>query len=488
MHNLGKISAVLLVALLMSSPIGNSICRAGRPSGGSEGHVMSWAELYGNAVVLRAGSVMPEAGVTVKAGPADLGGWFGKKENEIMGVEFRRKGTRKGSLLYLLAPWQRLKWKGTGVGHPGIVTVTRHLVVLGPIISDDYRAGGRDFLERSRSLIEDLIMKDLCEMGTRVGPLPSASTTAVGRGPAGDSSTCLFRPYYIRISYAGNKVRTLGARGTYSWGELVERRMLLVTRVKNDPKAPGEVVTYDFYPPKRVNRTRPFPPDPAEQRLSPDIDLKTEGKKLDRALRSVFGDALTKVLSDKDRAGTGSFNMDVYNSMLKRLEHAVFSYAGHTGPGYAAGATAFEEEKSRLKGLLIDNILPDCERGYWPASPVAFRPGLLESLRVLPTATAGSLPALFNEFDRLRRIVEGKGRKDHIPSDDELLLAEVGDRIRTVLEREPASVLKKVLKGEVLESMPLHYKGYELRIEDPLRSHVPRFRGPVMIKIDLHRE
>src|SRR4030067_1076851 len=119
---------------------------------------MTWAELYGHAAVFRARSVFPESHVTVETGLPGLGGWTGEKENEIVRVEFRKRESKEAGPLYLFSPWQRLAWKGTGVGHPGIVTVTKHLIVLRSIDNGEQSNAQKDFALRSMRVIEDLMM------------------------------------------------------------------------------------------------------------------------------------------------------------------------------------------------------------------------------------------------------------------------------------------------------------------------------------------
>lgn len=456
--------------------------------------VMSWVEIFGKSIVLHARHSIPTAEITMSVGPVDEGGWRGENDVRAVKLVFRHKGAKLPAAIYLLSPWQKLSWKGTGVGHPEVVTVTKHAVVLGPIEGGDYSKDGKGILGKSLVVVEDMAMKEMCERGTQIGSQPVNSPSAIHPALIKETPIYKFKPYYLWINYPSDYGRIITSTDDASWSAIVQKCMLLVTQERGDPKAPGLVVTYKWFPPARINRTRPRPFDPGEQRLAPDVDMDAEYKKLDLDMRKVFGNAVNWILSSEDSYHEGKRQV-MYEAMLPALKEAIFSYPGHTGPAYTAGGAAYDFTKHELKELMLDEVFRSYDKGHWPETLPFFRPELIETLRVMPPATLQGLPELIGEFARLQKNIEGNPEqleevfdpvrdRTYSPSSQELQLAEIGDRIRTVIETVSDGKDFKMLRELIADKKPFIYNGFEYSIVDPLGSHVYQSSYPVPISIN----
>lgn len=105
--------------------------------------------------------------------------------------------------------------------------------------------------------------------------------------------------------------------------------------------------------------------------------------------------------------------------------------------------------------------LPDYRPKDTPDTILDYRKELEGRVRALPPATPDSLGALFSTLRGLRAAAArhpgrwqrgsvqfGADPKEYVPSDEELLVSEVGDRIRRVIEGTPADELANHLKRE----------------------------------------
>ena len=112
-----------------------------------------------------------------------------------------------------------------------------------------------------------------------------------------------------------------------------------------------------------------------------------------------------------------------------------------------------------------------------------YRPQLADRLARLPPAALDSLPALVAELDRM----EGLGLKkpgrweqgsiplggdpmEYVPSDEELLVSELGDRIGQVVARENAGVVRKTLDSAGVKSDVVVYQRIVFRHVDVMGS------------------
>ncbi len=456
----------------------------------------TWAEVLGRSIVLEARRSIREAEVSMSMEPVDAGGWRGEANARAVKIEFRRRAAKHPAAVYLLSPWQRLSWKGAGSPAPKIVTVTSRAVVLGPIAGEDYSSEGKKLIERCTAIIKQMAAETMCERGTQIGSYRGSSPAAVAPEAIKETPVYQLKPYYIRIDYPPSGIRPGTRRSAAGWSAMVHKRMLLVTEQRADPKAPGLVISYQWFPPAKIIRTRPRPFDPGEQHLSPDVDLEAEGAKLDLALCRVFDDGASRLLH-LDDPDDREKRLAAYQSLLPALKKAVFSYPGHTGPAHAAGESALEAAQRELKDLMLKGVFRSYEKDHWPATLPVYRPELIETLSALPPARFEDLAELLDHFKRYRKQAQThpgawsknphpalKEERAYKPSAEEVLLAEIGDRIRTVIAGGPRKSVLEVVGKSMPGAKGLAYKGFDFSIHDPLGKHAYRSSGPVEVRIE----
>jgi hypothetical protein len=459
---------------------------------------VSWAEILGRAVVLSARNHFEDTEVSLDIGRVDAGGWYGAEDVSSCEITFRRRGAEDAAASYIIAPWQRLSWKGTGViEEPSVITVTEHAIVLGPIIGSDQGPLAKRLVEQSYRHVADMVDESQYEDGTTAGGTkPGDSSIAMPPELVKPEAICLFKPCYVRLEYPSGPPILVAKRDKDAFGAVVDKRMLLVIQERDDPKAPGQVIQYEWFPPTPIDRSRPRPFDPGEQRLAPEVDLRAAGMELDRSLREVIGGAQARVASLGE--STRSTRLGVYEAALPALEEAIFAYPGHTGPAYAAGASALEYWQEWLRSLLLEFDFTHDVEGYWPATLPVYRPDLIEQIRTLPPAGSEYLPELLQLFVRCESLAKerpGRWNEDppaatgesrtYEPSAEELLLAELGDRIRTVLRTMPADSTAAIIATSAPGLTSLSYEGFDFHIHDPLGDHIYWVSEPSEISVYL---
>jgi hypothetical protein len=71
------------------------------------------------------------------------------------------------------------------------------------------------------------------------------------------------------------------------------------------------------------------------------------------------------------------------------------------------------------------------------------------------------------------------------PSEEELLLAEIGDRTRATLKAMPAEVAREVIAENASGLTSLSYRGFEFHIHDPLGDHLYWVSEPTEMTVRL---
>jgi len=474
---LGMLSTVILACGCASSPeaalTGSSTQRA--PAAG-------WAGIQARTIVLRARRDLPKAQTSMRVVGARDVGWNAPEGLKVVVVEFKRPGADRPAAAYVLSPWQRLWWMGTGLDVPAVVSVNRYSMVIRRTIGLDRTAAGKRVARRADAMVRDLLSVAACEHGTQIGHPPGASPVAMHPSAIQPKPYYRFRRYYVGLHLPDVKPGKPFSADKTAWDHLTARRVFLLTRHKADPKAPGPVVRFDFYPPADVLRTRPRPPLPGEQVLAPGTDLTAASAKMDRGLQKVFGDASTALLKLRDPADTKAREAIVQQS-LPELKKVIFAHPAHTGPAHAAGAAALEKARRRVGLLVISGRIESCETGSWRVGPLVYRPSVVDALRKLPAATPANLPALLDAFDKYAAAAKAARGRGPLPSDVGLLLAETGDRIRTVVLRGPSKQVRAILAKKLKGTKDLRYRAWDLRIEDPGGKHIHRAGKPVEIVV-----
>ncbi len=431
-----------------------------------------WAQVLGNTIVLHARHALPDTTVTCEVGISNRHEWIADDYSRVVIVTFTSPGGGYTSR-YVLSPWQHLAWRGLASKRPELITVNRHAIVFGSEIEGDGAERVRTIHERSRAIVVDLVGAEFCNRGTQLGDWSVAAQKAPDTENLAFAPIYRLKPYFLQVDCF---VPEPGqpCTGPESWGSVVQDRVLIAMG-----HGPGLAFRIDCFPPDSVDRSRPRPFDPSEQMLAPGTDLKGARERMEQALCSIFDRAVKRALDadgDDER-----LRAKIIEDALPALEQAVFAFPAHSGPAHAAGAAALGLWHERLSDLLLNEEFWSHDKGHWPENLLSYDITLIEELRRLPVARANqfqSLLAAFHRYHQLAVKLAGTAAAElgsFTPSTEALLCAELGDRVRTVLARDPSA------KGDLRVSS---YTGYRFGVSHPLEgSRVHQAYGPISVPL-----
>jgi len=112
-----------------------------------------------------------------------------------------------------------------------------------------------------------------------------------------------------------------------------------------------------------------------------------------------------------------------------------------------------------------------------------YRPAIANQIAKLPPASVASMPALVRSLERFKavarrkpgkwtvgRVYLGANPREYWPSDAELLAAEVGNRIKKLLERASLGEIGRVLTEAGMKLAEITYNSFEYRHADVMGS------------------
>jgi len=130
-----------------------------------------------------------------------------------------------------------------------------------------------------------------------------------------------------------------------------------------------------------------------------------------------------------------------------------------------------------------ENLFPDYQPKDTPDNLVDFMPSTGEKVEQLPEASIENLPELIEIFDQYRKSVKknpgkwiegnvalGANPQEYQPTEEELLLAEVGDRIGHIVNTVNKSVIEQSLAEKNIRKRQIRYKRYSFIHMDVMGS------------------
>ena len=131
----------------------------------------------------------------------------------------------------------------------------------------------------------------------------------------------------------------------------------------------------------------------------------------------------------------------------------------------------------------IENMFPDYVPKRTPDTVIDFRPELSQEIYHLPAATTENFPTLLRLFiDYQQRATNNPGHwidgnvilgakpREYQPSSEELLISEIGDRLRTILHTSPEEQIQKLLKKERISIYKIEYTRFTFTHVDVMGS------------------
>jgi len=118
-----------------------------------------------------------------------------------------------------------------------------------------------------------------------------------------------------------------------------------------------------------------------------------------------------------------------------------------------------------------DDPFPDYVPKMSPDELLDFMPALADKLTIIPAPEIGNLPELIGLYKTYKKaarknpgewtegnVVLGARPREYIPSSDELLLSEIGERIRIIAGDEGSKKVKSVLKAHNMKKKKIKYQ------------------------------
>ncbi len=442
-----------LIALVVLTTIG---CQQTQYDSAPDPAHVAWTKLLGESIKLHAQvSLADRARVTQS--------WADAPSTSLLvsfwapADTFRGGPGRPPVASFVLVPWSTFE------GSPGILTtVTDHTLVFE---SDDlYVMSSSDELQAAcRALMEGVVDAPGNEEAWRTDDAPALPNPLTG--------------HVARVArhYTQYDVTNLDdAPDQAILASMAPGRMLLLVDAHADPSA---VWVHPAPMPSR-------PPEPGEQTVGPDVDLKAEGKVMDQQVRNIFGATLGSALAQKDKSEAARRRL--FEEALPSLKKAIFAYAGHTGPATAAGAAAYERAQEHLARWLVLDSMPDSAAdfggvdatgpleeavnippGFELENPASFL--LRESLEELPQLLADLAKAKEQAKKDPGRWVEGRVElgadlKQYEPSEADHVVAAIGDSIQSIVQSAAPEELAAVLKKAGITDKQVTYDRFTTRL------------------------
>jgi hypothetical protein len=131
----------------------------------------------------------------------------------------------------------------------------------------------------------------------------------------------------------------------------------------------------------------------------------------------------------------------------------------------------------------LQRRFPDYQPKLTPDMVLDYRPAIAEKLANLPASTLENLPGLLRRFDEQARLaaanpgawqpgnmILGADEKEYSPSDYELVAAELGGRIASVVGAADADALARTLAAAGIERDEVAYRAFDFRHIDAMGS------------------
>ncbi len=357
----------------------------------------------------------------------------GKSQKAAMSVTLMDTSNNEALVTYLLIPGQQFSMRVCNnlSERVNFLTVNDLAIIYRLDRSDKLTQDQRREIRNFEARLGEIIDYDYCQ---RSIPLPSRISDT------GLFQNVSFYPYYINI-HTGDR---LAGKRLEFLRDIAGNRMIKLDISQDD------CTFSQWYLPEAVN----------------DYEISDT---TDQELVNIFRHAIER--SIKNRAYTWDVyytaqdrikrlfkdNDSLANKFISRLERWMVLYEAHVFPGYHPKTTP---------DVILD-----------------FRPQLITKIYDLPEPKLENLPQLINLFDIYSQkaqqnpgqwvegnMILGADPQEYNPSDQELILFEIGDRINEVLEVNTTEDIQKFLRENGIAPRKLEYKAFTFRHVDVMGS------------------
>ncbi len=496
---MGSKLGITLVAALLSwtAPVDDE--RAAGPTGEP---APSWARITADAVALRVRErhedVRCEVHEVLLLGTEETDAWSSSGEAPALLLRLFLAAAPRHRIEFLVTPWRRMSWRGSALAQPRVFTISDTTMVIGPLGKSEQQVEEDEFGRDMVALMQDL--------------LGTAPTERGARTLLEDETLLIEAPHSLhlvqQVPPAVAAATTVNFLHEQNWAWVNEQRALVVEIVhENDAGTPSATDDsyrrLEIYPPLPLVRDRPVRAargkqrDRGEQQLAPGVDLAAASEQLDEDLRRLYGSVLHDRLA-RDVAADEPLDPET----LEALRTVVFAHPAHSGPAHAAGQAVFARALDDLRQLLSPGRMPAQDPDFWPSTLTAFDPAVLKRLPLLPPPRSDRITSLATEWvHRQREAAAAPGvwsnalspadrarlgiERVYRPTLPELMLAELGDRIRHVARTDGSQLVRIALREAGVERDDRTYRAFRFAVSGPNPGDDRYVVGIVTLSLDL---
>ncbi len=425
-----------------------------------------WASVQAHASVLLRQYKLPELSVDIQQITLETIGWSGPPKTAVWQIRFAAETSSRPIASYVVCPWQRMGQSSSpGTADPkpwGVFSINKYSVVLCP--QPDLEQNSREKgLARKVAKVMDTLFSITASKQVKQRAAQSSETTAKSEGtPIVDLE---FMPFHLRCTLESRSTgSSLADTSGGQWSSLVSRRVLELVRTKRNPDGTNTTTGIELYPPAEINRTRPQAKKADPQDSYPSARVRRDRALLDRKIAKIYAESIRTLLSHEDRASQ-SESINQHDQTLPRLESTIKKHPEHAGAGAAKGNEVFQAHKTQLHKLFAEGLFDCLPTEPSPITALEYRPSLLPTLVALPTPTRVDLAKLSRAFKKYRDISLLSWDNEE-PSNAAIILAEIGDRMRTVVGLSPRPVIRSLFSIVMPGIETLTYPGFEFPTPD----------------------
>jgi hypothetical protein len=198
-------------------------------------------------------------------------------------------------------------------------------------------------------------------------------------------------------------------------------------------------------------------------------------------LLDLFSDAIHKVLNNPDRKREVFENSKI---TLRSLFNAANSYVNFLYDKYENQLSRWLQLRNKDAELpYADNLFPGYVPKRTPDTAIDYMPLLEDEFKLIPEASADNILKLINLFTDEKKKAEknpgkwidgnmllGAREKEYRPSKEELITAEIGDRIKFILEGNEKEKALSLISSSEITANKIDYKKFHFIHYDVMGS------------------
>jgi len=412
-----------------------------------------WVRLLGEVTSLIQKTILnDQATVALKWSGNDKTFTFPIKSTTALIVQLQMKDSNKLLAKYTIIPWQNFSMnneteKSIEMGTiENLLTVTEYAVIYTSLPASNLSTVGKEFIESFSNAFKKVLDYENNQTAVEKDDLDIPPGIQIISGH-------VFKHYIdLQVAIPGSNLPE-----HTRWGKVSTNKMVYLSLVPDHGQVKSSWI------------------QPAKSHFDPYYTS------VEAELLALFAGAVEKSMNNPEN------RHQVFNetkSRMRNLFNAANSYVNFLYHEYETKLFRWlllQAEEAEQPD--IENMFPDYEPKRTPDTVMDFRPELAEEIYCLPAATTENLPELLQLFiDYQKRadnnpghwvdgnVILGAGPREYQPSPEELLTAEIGDRLQSILCSAPVKRIQNLLKKEKIQFNNIEYTRYTFTHVDVMGS------------------